>query len=129
MTPAPRRRRNQMRVHREGESRCATARGDMADRVTDLAVLGATAAELGRDECLEEALLLEPLVAFRHEAFIGIVPRGGLSDLAGNGVGAGEPIDAARAGLTRIDPCDDCGCHVSLPKKPRGFACRRRPSV
>src|SRR5205823_9655137 len=122
MTPTPRRRRDEMRVHRKGERRRAAARGDATDRGADLGIFGAAAAELGRDEGLEEALLLEPLVAFRHEAVIGIVPRGGLGDLAGNAVGAGAPVDRVRAdpvraGLARGDAGDGGGCHVLPPKR------------
>src|SRR5437868_5361316 len=122
ITPAPRRRRDEMRVHREGERGRAAARGDATDRGADLGVFGTAAAEFGRDKGLEEALLLEPLVALRHEAVIGIVTRGGLGDLAGDAVGAGEPVDCVGAGfasvdLARVDAGDGGGCHVQSPKR------------
>jgi hypothetical protein len=49
MAPAPCRGRDKVRVHREGQRRRAAARGKAADRMADLGVPGAAAAEFGGD--------------------------------------------------------------------------------
>src|SRR5437879_3755889 len=52
-------------MHGEGERRGSTAHGNPAKRVADLGIAGAAAAQFGRDQRFEEALLLQRRLAER----------------------------------------------------------------